>query len=163
MRRVRQLYNAVFAKLDPHDLAYIHNLLDKPAQEGFFRMAVCDQSHCLDTAYSVLSAASSLGLTDSILRHLQQAALLHDVGKSVGSVGVVARVVYVLVETWSSLQIFRYFGLDLQLRILAEHPKNGAQILSSIGVDPVVVKWVRDHHQPKDRYSRLLAVADSRN
>jgi diguanylate cyclase (GGDEF)-like protein/putative nucleotidyltransferase with HDIG domain len=78
--------------------------------------------------------ASSLGLEDAHVRLIEQAALLHDIGK----IGVSERIL----GKPSALSA-------AEMASVREHPALGERLLASAGI-PEILPWVRSHHERWD-------------
>ncbi len=80
---------------------------------------------------------------------LMQAALLHDVGKSLARIRLWHRAVWVLVqavnEGWAE-RLAHPEGWRFPFWVLAEHPRLGAALAQQAGCDPDAV-WLIAHHQ----------------
>src|SRR5689334_14178602 len=74
VRRLRQLYAAVSARIAPEEHALVGQVLDAGELRLFERMPRFDQRHCLDVYWTLLRAGYWDGL-------LLRAALIHDCGK----------------------------------------------------------------------------------
>lgn len=99
-----------------------------------------------------------------------QAALLHDIGKTVAGLGVYGRSVATLsgwiggadmAEQWADTTGFtRRVGLYMQ------YPRLGAELLEVNESDPLVVAWAAEHHLPAEDWTvpeddgAILAAAD---
>ena len=106
-------------------------------------------------------------------RPLMQAALLHDVGKSVTKPTLWHRTVWVLAGAlaprWRSFLI-RKQGWRRPFWVLAEHPRLGAEMARAAGCDEEVV-WLIAHHQEEKvnensaraRWWQALKRADQRS
>ncbi len=93
--RVRQFIVAARAKLTANDFAYVKRILpDAEAYELFCGMSVIDMRHALNTARTAEIFAAQSPEVDKKL--LLRAALLHDVGRKKGDMGLWAKVFAVL-------------------------------------------------------------------
>jgi putative nucleotidyltransferase with HDIG domain len=128
----------------------------------FFELPINDQRHGLD----VLETVTRLDGRPDLL--LQQAALLHDLGKGSAQFSVVERSLTVFLRAVSPRT------LDALLRsrpafarrytIYADHAKVGADRLRAAGA-PDLAAIVAEHHasSPQSEVTRHLMRADGRN
>ena len=162
LHRVRQFALALGARATQGTVEDLAQNLDPRQRELFLRMPSLDQRHCL----AVCRALREAGYTDPVLL---QAALIHDVGKSLGPVGIRHRVTAVLAKAlwprlWERMDggpgSWRY-----PFRVHRHHAPLGAELAAQAGCSPEVV-WLVAHHeddpveaQARDgRGSRLAAL-----
>ncbi len=91
---------------------------------------------------------------------VQQAALLHDVGKADAPLGVVGRTVATVLELarvrWAPGRLGRYL----------HYTEGGATSLAAAGASDEVVAWAREHHEPAEcwtvpvEWGQVLVDAD---
>lgn len=133
----------------------------------FLSMQRADQVHGLATAKKCQKLAAQHGLASERRRLLLQTALLHDVGKSVESVGILARVVHGLPmeERWKAILLSFSRRQGKQLLVLAAHAQLGADLLREAGSDAAVVAMVADHHGPasQDILLQILQTCDEQS
>lgn len=161
-------------KLSPMDHELIESYLDDSGKFLFFQMNRIDQMHSINVAKMVIAQA---GFIRGLDHHaLVKAALLHDIGKVEGELGLVSRLVagalrriYPTGRNKLGIQSrkpmlgkIRYgFYVDLI------HPVRGSHMAKIFGVEDRVVELIRHHHDPprKDQEAELtwLQLADSRN
>jgi len=109
-----------------------------------------DRRHGVAVARRV---AAALGNVDGagVPRKALAAALLHDAGKSGSRLGLLGRSATTLlalglgrrrIATWSDTRS----GWLREAGRYAAHDTIGADLLASVGSDPVVVAWAREHH-----------------
>jgi putative nucleotidyltransferase with HDIG domain len=128
-----------------------------PAEaELFRRMAPADQLEGLAVARQLT------GWGYGADRDLLVAGLLHDVGKSLASRGVLLRTTATLIAAltpWLAWALYRRGGA---LGMLFRHPATGAQLAAQAGLPPRVIELIRDHHAPPfDARMAALQLADS--
>jgi putative nucleotidyltransferase with HDIG domain len=116
-------------------------LLTDEQQALFASLAVVDQRHSM----AVARALASHGETDP---DLLRAALMHDIGKSLGRIAVWERVAHVLLLCVTPRLVGRIGskragGAGHGLYLLAHHAELGAQIAAQAGFSPEVVALVR--------------------
>ena len=179
MRRVRQFARAMLAqarlaRIRDAEYATVDTHLS-PAQAALFRrMDRPDQRHCLDVFYSL----HRMGYReDSLL----EAALLHDVGKSVRAGGTHAghtrggrltvwhRVAVVLMQQLAPRRLSS-LASDGQswkapFAVHVRHAETSAQRAAEVGCSPTVVALIREHHAPDPENDLLAALqwADDQN
>jgi putative nucleotidyltransferase with HDIG domain len=159
--RVRQFTLALGAQSDHQTACDLSEYLDARQQALFRGMPAMDRHHCL----AVFASLREAGHADpSLLR----AALLHDVGKTVGPVRIWHRVVAVLVKAlaprqWETLEgqagTWRY-----PFHVHRHHAELGAELARQAGYSPEAV-WLIAHHEDQENEShteerrrRLLAT-----
>ena len=167
--RVRQFALALGAQANGERVEDLSQFLGGHKQELFCRMPSMDQHHCL----AVFGTLREAGHTDP---SLLEAALLHDVGKTLGPVRIGHRVLAVLGKAlfpalWNTLDgqpcTWRY-----PFSVHRRHAALGAELAEEAGCTSDVV-WLVAHHEderrdvePGDHMGSLLAalqVADQSN
>lgn len=151
----RRFVGALSARVEPAELAPLSTLLS-PAEEDLFRaMRVADQRHGLD----LLARLRRDGHDDP---DLLRAALLHDVGKSLGFLPLGFRVAYGLSRLISP-RLAAWLGDVRRPRwcrpfyLAAHHAEVGARAARQAGSNPRVVDLIHGHDAPgSDELSRLL-------
>lgn len=171
--RIKQFYSALTSKINPQDQIFLANHLSNREYQLFNTMDIPTQRHCLNVAYSCVTLSE--GYANLNIKTLIKAALLHDCGKKAGEVKTWHRVLIVLTQAlWPALaKRLAQLGfkekagsLALAFYIQANHAERGAKILKNIGVEPIVVDLVFNHHQqvhhPTPELS-ILQKADNTN
>jgi hypothetical protein len=133
---VRRFLDVLLAKpLSEDESALIRTWLTPTQSEIFFEQPAADQRHGLYAAGVVV--ASDRGDQTAVT-----AALLHDVGKRRAGLGVIGRSV-------ASLLIL--LGLPMTRRMIRyrDHGASGADELSSLDCDSLVVEFTRHHHDSR--------------
>jgi len=142
------------------DVEWVRSVLSDDEFELWRRLYGPDRRHSVTVARRV-----EVALDERATPPVLAAALLHDVGKTQSSLRTYTRVAATLsaavagrdtAELWASGRgVTRRIGLYLQ------HPQLGADQLSMVGSDPVVVAWAREHHLPAEDWTidRPLAEA----
>ncbi len=154
------------AEVRPQELTVLSEYLN-PAQRALFvGMSRSDQRHSLDLFYKLREAGE-------IDEALLQAALLHDVGKSLGRIGLWQRVAYVLLGKVSRRWRARFCakpqrGWRHAFFVLAHHTQLGAEMARQAGCSEEVIALIREHQAPvtsiiplpSQRKLRVLQAAD---
>ena len=161
LHRVRQFTLALGARATHATVEDLAQSLDTRQQELFHQMPSMDQRHCL----AVFRALREAGHADP---SLLQAALIHDVGKSLGPVGIRHRVTAVLGKALSPRLWERLDGEPgswlYPFRVHRHHAALGAELAAQAGCSPEVF-WLVAHHedgqiegQARDRMGGGLAA-----
>jgi putative nucleotidyltransferase with HDIG domain len=160
--RVGQFLRHASARVSEQEKAKAEHLLGPALAPLFFQLPVNDQRHGLDVLETVTVLEGAPG------RLLQQAALLHDVGKADAEFSVVDRSLTVFLRAVST----RVLRVVLRARpafarrhaIYADHARIGAETLRAAGA-PELAAIVAEHHDPdpKSEVTRRLQQADGRN
>lgn len=134
-------------RLTAADQALVDSVLTTACQQRlFFSMTPNDRRHALAVARTLKRA----GYSD---RALQQAALLHDVAKSLGQ-PIVHRVLIVLLEAFWPAALARLSTAGNPGRwrrpfvVHAEHPHLGARWAEEAGCEPLAVTLITRHQDP---------------
>jgi putative nucleotidyltransferase with HDIG domain len=160
--RVWQFLRAAFAPVRRHERRLVERYLSPPQVTLFSRMPRCDQRHGLDVFHTLRRA----GHCDPVLL---QAALLHDVGKTVGELTIVHRVLVVLIQRFAPQMLVRLaadgHSWKAPFAVHARHPEVGAERALGVGCPTEVVDLIRRHHGSAHRDDRLAALqwADRQN
>jgi hypothetical protein len=153
--RTRQVWQALRPRVEPGELAIVHQTLSPPLRQLFDRMERRDQRHALEVAQRLLSQ----GTPDP---DLLTAALLHDCGK--GSVPVWLRITKVLAPGWVRL-VAREGDADWRAAAfrLAHHAELGARAAAEAGASSLTVALIRGEVAPADTgiLARLMAADDA--
>jgi CRISPR-associated nuclease/helicase Cas3-like protein len=160
-RRVGQFWRHTSARVTPQERANAERVLG-PLAPLFFELPVNDQRHGLDVLETVYE------LTGEPSPILQQAALLHDLGKAGAHFSVVERSLTVFLQAvspWTLKALLRWRpALARRYRIYVDHARIGAERLrAACAADLAAV--VAEHHatDPQSEVVRQLQRADRRN
>lgn len=172
LKRVKQVWAALTARITPEDELYVAEYLNSREQGLFWNMALPDQYHALQVARTAMELAKGYANVNCTL--LRRAALLHDVGKMRGDVSTFDKILTVLVYQ-ASPRLGRIIarpgkgGTILNVRhafyIYGHHARRGAKLAALAGVEQEMIELIRRHHQkPQATDSlelKLLREADS--
>jgi putative nucleotidyltransferase with HDIG domain len=160
--RVGQFWRHASARVSAQEQEAASQLLGPALWPLFARLPVNDQRHGLDVLETVRRLE---GEPD---RLLQQAALLHDVGKAGAEFSVVDRSLTVFLRATSPhlLQLLLRARPSFARRheVYVDHARIGAQRLRDAGA-PELATIVAEHHapDPTSEVTRRLQRADGRN
>lgn len=160
--RVTQFWRHAAARVSEQEKAFAEQLLGPRLAPLFFQLPVNDQRHGLDVLQTVIR------LEDQPGRLLQQAALLHDVGKAEAHFSVIDRSLTVFLKAvWprSLKAVLRSRpALARRYAIYTDHARIGAEQLRTAGAADLAA-IVAEHHaaDPASEVVRQLQRADGRN
>ena len=134
----RHLRRAPLPLADQHHIAEV---LGPTLTPLFFRMTPGEQLHSLTVLRRVEKSAPP---------ELLQAALLHDVGKSVAAMNIFERVLVVLAQhafpnRWSHWGHGEPCGWRKPFVVTVQHARWGADLAAQAGAAPTVVNLIRRH------------------
>jgi len=161
LRRVGQFWRHASARVTPEERARAERLLG-PLAPLFFELPVNDQRHGLDVLDTVARLEGRPGPL------LQQAALLHDLGKAGAHFSVVDRSLAVFLTAVSRPALNALLrsrpGFARRYTIYADHARIGADRLRAAGAVELAA-IVAEHHavEPASEVTRHLKRADGRN
>ena len=176
MRRARYRLGQFFAHLRPRPLtpaekAEVEGVLGAGLAQLFRRQTAGEQAHSLRVMRSVVNAGGPYAAR----RELLQAALLHDVGKSVAPLNLADRTVVVLARRLAPGVAWRCGqgqprGWRRTFVTARQHADWGADLCADAGALPVTVNLIRRHQTPltgpatpEDKMLTLLQAADDDN
>jgi hypothetical protein len=162
LHRVGQFWRHASARVTPEERATAERLLG-PQLAGFFlSLPLNDQRHGLDVLETVQRLEGQPG------ELLQQAALLHDMGKGLVDFSIIERSFTVVIKALSPSALKALLrtrpGLERRYRSYADHAAVGARLLGAAGA-PELAAIVAEHHDPEPRLdlTRRLQRADARH
>lgn len=166
IKRARQFFRALFAKITLDDEQYISLHLNSEEQKLFFAMSTADQFHSLNVAYTIERFV--IEDKNNVDRNfLIRCALLHDVGRVKGDLNIFQKVFVVLVMKFAP-----NFAKKLERQgnhavyIYNHHAEIGARKLQKLKLFREA-KIISKHHSPPskdDPYElKLLRLADEKN
>lgn len=172
-QRVLQFFHALTAHLCESDHVFVRRYLRDGECVLFYAMDVIDQRHALHTAYTALELAR--GENDIDETFLVRIALLHDVGRVKGDLGLWGKVAVVLLDRClphfsrraAALSRESIFGFWRHaLYVYYHHAEIGSEKLRLLGCVKEAFA-VRLHHSPPESSEPaelcLLRRADSMN
>jgi putative nucleotidyltransferase with HDIG domain len=181
IRRTRQLWRALTAKMTAADHTLVSRYLNKTEKNLFFQMDVAVQKHCVNVAYTLEELLAIQANTPGVppgpdTTLLYKAALLHDIGKITGRFTVLDRIWFVLVRKVSRRLANRIAkkgcgGWLTRLRnafyIHIHHGALGSDLARQNGFPDELIMLIRHHHDrghPDDSSElKLLRQADELN
>jgi putative nucleotidyltransferase with HDIG domain len=165
--RVGQFFLYLRAQPTPEDEASVKAVLPPALLALFHRQSPGEQKHSLKVMRWLADKAPHQ-------TELLQAALLHDVGKSLAPINLVERVEAVLVRWLLPGPYARWAeapprGWRKPFVTAVKHPAWGADLAAQAGAPPLVVNLIRRHQDPEgapvvteeDRLLELLQQAES--
>lgn len=162
LHRVGQFWRHASARVTAEERANVEELLGPSLAPLFVQLPVNDQRHGLDVLKTVTRLEAQPG------RLLQQAALLHDLGKAGARFSVIDRSLTVFLRSVAP----RSFHTVLRARpafarryaTYVEHARIGAERLQAVGAAELAA-IVAEHHAPTPQsdVTRRLKRADARN
>lgn len=166
IKRGKQFFRALFAKITLDDRQYISKHLDGAEQKLFFAMSTIDQYHSLKVAYTIEKFV--IEDKENIDRKfLIRCALLHDIGRVNGDLNIFQKVFVVLITKFAP-----NFAEKLERRgnhaiyIYNHHAEIGARKLQKINLFREA-KVIARHHSPPEKDDsdelKLLRLADEKN
>lgn len=165
-KRVKQFFMALTAQISAEDGKYISAHLNSAEQKLFFAMSKIDRFHSLRTAYTVERMIIE-DKKDIDRKFLIRCALLHDVGRVKGDLGLAAKIFTVLVTNFfPDLADKLERGGNHAIYIYRHHAQIGARKLQKIGLYREA-KIIAQHHSPPKsadpKELKLLRLADEEN
>jgi putative nucleotidyltransferase with HDIG domain len=158
--RMRQFWQALHPVIQQKELEWAYNILPVYSLSLFTSQPLPEQRHALDVALDLWQG----GVRDS---QLLIAALLHDCGKTKAPLKIWERVFIVLLQKAPAKVWYLLTESDKPflafLHTAVKHPEWGAEMASSVGLEPEIVELIREHHSPKSEKGKLLYEADNRH
>lgn len=156
------------APLSPAELAEVRRVLPPALAAPFARLAPAEQAHALRVLRAVAAGPHPYARRPELL----QAALLHDVGKSVAPLSLFERVGIVLAGKLLPGAAARWGqgparGWRRAFVTALRHPEWGAELCAQAGAAPLVTRLIRRHQSPlpapgspEDQMLAVLQAAD---
>lgn len=182
IKRIRQFWRAIKAKLTVEDKVFIDKYLNDEEQKLFFAMRVYDQRHVLNVAYTAQKIIEQKQYENVDYNLLIRACLLHDVGRTAKDICLMDKVISVLLgkflpqksKQWANraeklkLNKSKSFWQKRKyaLYIYYNHARLGAEKLNELGLNNIA-EIIRYHHEKVDCKAcselQILCLADSLN
>lgn len=182
IKRIRQFWRAIKAKLTVEDKVFIDKYLNDEEQKLFFAMRVYDQRHVLNVAYTAQKIIEQKQYENIDCNLLIRACLFHDIGRTAKDICLMDKVTSVLLgkflpqksKQWASeaeklkLNKEKSFWQKRRyaLYIYYNHARLGAEKLSGLGLNNIA-EIIRYHHDKVDCKAcselQILCLADSLN
>lgn len=173
LHRAKGFFKSIIPKkLTGEQREWIRQQLTNREAELFFRMSMIDQVHSYQVAQHVEAALqkSDHDVSDTDRSWMLQAALLHDVGKTVANLGTIGRVIATLSIAAGGSDMGKHWartrGMTRRIGMYAMYPDLGADMLTLAESHPLVSAWAREHHFNESDWTvptacgRILAAAD---
>jgi len=173
--RVRQFLTAVTARMTPAYRDLVNHWLTPAERELFYAMDEIDQVHACRVALTAAELASNLPPADVNRTFLMKCALLHDVGRVRGDLGLWGKVFAVLMAKYLPEQAKRIMKPVVRswrdvpghvMYVYRHHPAIGAAKLRHLGYTREADVVERHHERPQagDPVElTLVREADGRN
>lgn len=161
LHRVGQFWRHASARVTPEERAAAQRLLGPELARLFAQLPINDQRHGLDVLQTLIR---SEGQPD---RLVQQAALLHDIGKAGARISVIDRSLAVFLEAVSPRLLDAMLrlrpGFARRFAVYRDHARVGAEQLAAAGAGELAL-IVAEHHAlvPRLAATRQLQGADRR-
>lgn len=177
IQRCRQFFHALFAHPQAAEIAWARSLLSAEEMVLFSAMSPIDQCHALRVAHTAVRKAEALpeNLLPEQKHFLLRLALLHDVGRKRGDLGLWGKVAMVLLDAylprvlhaWAKKGAQGQRGMGFHMaHIYCHHAEIGYRLLKHIG-DNAEAEVIRHHHHAPQTgdslYLKLLRAADEEN
>jgi len=158
--RIKQFFNALWAKVTTDDKKFVSNYLSDDESNLFYSLPVYEQAHCIRVAKDVLQNSR---MSSEKQRVIVRAALLHDIGKLAGGLGIITKSLMVLLDRFMPRFIKRFSRLKM-VDTYYNHPEKAFLFIKD--ENDYFSFLIRNHHNysvSRDEGLMLLHEADSRN
>lgn len=182
IKRIRQFWRAIKAKLTVEDKVFIDKYLNDEEQKLFFAMRVYDQRHVLNVAYTAKKIIEQNQYENIDYNLLIRACLLHDVGRTAKDICLMDKVTSVLLGKFLPQKSKQWANRAEKLKLNKEksfwqkrryalyiyynHAQLGAEKLNELGLNDIA-EIIRYHHEKVDCKAcgelQILCLADSLN
>lgn len=182
IKRVRQFWRAIKAKLTVEDKAFINKYLNDEEQKLFLAMRVYDQRHVVNVAYTAQKIIEQNQYKNIDYNLLMRVCLLHDVGRTAKDICLLDKVTSVLLGKFLPQKSKQWASMAEKLKLNKEksfwqkrryalyiyynHARLGADKLDELGLNDIA-EIIRYHHDKVDCNAcselQILCLADSLN
>jgi HD-like signal output (HDOD) protein len=167
--RLKQLFKALFGKVELHEYSWLERVLTPDELALFCKQTLTEQRHALDVANDILNHKADIEKVygSNVYDDLLLAALLHDCGKSL-----------IKLHLWQRIIIATFGYLPSKLRekivnnnnflsktliIYKQHPAWGKWLASKAKMNENIQELILNHHTPGNQLEQLLYEADNRH
>lgn len=158
--RVKQFFKALWAKVTTDDKKFVNNYLSEDESKLFYSLPVYEQAHSIRVARDVLQNSR---MSSEKQRVIVRAALLHDIGKLAGGLGIITKSLMVLLDK-SMPGFIRHFSKLKMVDTYYNHPEKAFLFIKD--ENDYFSFLIKNHHNysvSRDEGLILLHEADSRN
>jgi putative nucleotidyltransferase with HDIG domain len=162
LHRVGQFWRHASARVAPDERVAAEGLLGPELAQLFSQLPANDQRHGLDVLQTLIQ------MEGQPERLVQQAALLHDIGKAGARFSVIDRSLSVFLQAVSPRLLDTLLrlrpGFARRFAVYRDHARIGAQRLEAAGAGELA-RIVAEHHAPNPQLdaTRRLQQADRRH
>ena len=154
MRRLRQFYRAITAKVTKEDMVLINKFLDKEEKALFFKMAIYEQKHCLYVASDINKKCTCENINKDVLI---KAALLHDIGKINKPLTIIDRSILVILDKLSKGSLRKLSNIK-KVDVYYNHASMGYEILKQFGYSKNFLYLIKNHHSEEECNNKELVI-----
>lgn len=159
--RVKQFFRGLAAYIPDKKMELVDYYLTQKEKDLFNRLPLHEKKHAVNTAWTIYNAVYN---RDKYI--LVKAALLHDIGKVQGKLGIIKKSILVLMDRFLPRTAKKLSNKLNMFYLYYNHPEIGAKLLRSINTNEQVVMLVKYHHSSGYNYIEgmdILKEADSLN
>ena len=167
MRRVKQFFRCITAKLTEEDKKIINEYLNENEINLLYKLPVYDIKHCVSVAMDIKTNESEDKLIKNNINYkeLIRIALLHDIGKSYKILNPFDKSILVLSNKFTKGRIKKYENKSRKIYIYFNHGKEGYKILKGNEYSEEFLKVIRDHHDysKNNKWLEIIRKYDDMN
>lgn len=162
--RVKQFYWSLTSKIGTEDKLFINYYLQRHEAELFSKLSISEQKHCIKVAMDVKECCDSekINLNEKIFIKI---ALLHDIGKLNGNLGVVDKSLIVILNKITKGKIKKLHKIK-KIDVYYNHGNKGYDLLKKYNYDERFLFLIKNHHNSAiigDKELDILMKCDNRN
>lgn len=167
--RIKQVYNAVFAKVEQNEYLWLGTVLNSKELALFHRQSLTEQRHAFDVAYDIQYNNQLLKKIygEKNYEDILKASLLHDCGKSLIKLRLWQRIFIVILgylpNEWKNKASKQRNIFGKTLMIYQLHPSWGKCLAKNAGTNEHVQCLILNHHTPVNPLDMTLYNADNRH